>query len=67
MKNQALFSLKDKSKISKCCLLQFLVGALRVNNFERYTVYHHPVELYLGYIVLLICKRELTLNSFQCY
>ena len=30
MKNQALFSLKDKSKKLKCCLLQFLFGALRV-------------------------------------
>ena len=30
MKNQALFSSKDKSKKSKCCLLQFLFGALRV-------------------------------------
>ena len=31
MKNQALFSLKDKSKKLKCHLLQFLFGALRVN------------------------------------
>ena len=31
MKNQALFSSKDKSKKSKCRLLQFLFGALRVN------------------------------------
>ena len=30
MKNQALFSLEDKSKKLKCCLLQFLCGALRV-------------------------------------
>ena len=29
MKNQALFSLKDKSKKVKCHLLQFLFGALR--------------------------------------
>ena len=33
MKNQALFSSKDKSKKFKCRLLQFLFGALRVNNF----------------------------------
>ena len=33
MKNQALFSLKDKSKKLKCLLLQFLFGALRVNIF----------------------------------
>ena len=31
MKNQALFSSKDKSKKLKCCLQQFLFGALRVN------------------------------------
>ena len=31
MKNQALFSSKDKSKNLKCRLLQFLFGALRVN------------------------------------
>ena len=32
MKNQALFSSKDKSKKLKCRLLQFLFGTLRVNN-----------------------------------
>ena len=31
MKNQALFSLKDKSKKLKCRLMQFLFGAIRVN------------------------------------
>ena len=31
MKNQALFSSKDKSKKLKCRLLQFLYGTLRVN------------------------------------
>ena len=30
MKNQALFSSKDKRKKLKCRLLQFLFGALRV-------------------------------------
>ena len=30
MKNQALFSLKNKSKKLKCHLLQFLFDALRV-------------------------------------
>ena len=30
MKNQVLFSLKDKSKKIKCRLLQVLFGALRV-------------------------------------
>ena len=32
MINQALFSLKDKSKKLKCRLLQFLFGALRVKS-----------------------------------
>ena len=32
MKNQALFSSKDESKKLKCCLLQFLFGALRVKD-----------------------------------
>ena len=33
MKNQAIFSSKDKSKKLKCHLQQFLFGALRVNCF----------------------------------
>ena len=33
MKNQALFSLKDKSKKLKCRLLQLLFGTLRVKQF----------------------------------
>ena len=32
MKNQALFSSEDKSKKLKCPLLQFLLGALKVNS-----------------------------------
>ena len=32
MKNQALFSSKDKSRKLKCCLLQFLFGALTVKS-----------------------------------
>ena len=34
MKNQALFSLKDKSKKLKCRLLQFLFGAFRVKKLQ---------------------------------
>ena len=34
MKNQALFSLKDKSKKLKCRLQQFLFGALRVKGLN---------------------------------
>ena len=36
MKNQALFSSNDKSKKLKCCLLQFLFGALRVKELLQY-------------------------------
>ena len=34
MKNQVLFSSKNKSKKLKCCLLQLFFGALRVNPFN---------------------------------
>ena len=43
MKNQALFSSKDKSKKLKCRLLQFLFGTLRVNQMCQ--VASHTVEL----------------------
>ena len=36
MKNQALFSSKDKSKKSKCHLQQFLFGTLRVNDVIKF-------------------------------
>ena len=39
MKNQALFSLKDKSKKLKCRLPQFLFGALRVKSHCLYLFY----------------------------
>ena len=38
MKNQALFSSKDKSKKLKCRLLQFLFGALRVEVYHTVVV-----------------------------
>ena len=34
LKHQALFSSKDKSKKVKCCLLQFLFGALKVKLYS---------------------------------
>ena len=37
MKNQAVFSSKDKSKKLKCRLLQFLFGALRVKKTHTHT------------------------------
>ena len=50
MKNQALFSSKDKSKKLKCRLLQFLFGALRVKGMRR----EYPQMLI--YIVELLKK-----------
>ena len=44
MKNQVLFSLKDKSEKLKCRLLQFLFGALRVKytcNLVNHFVVHY--------------------------
>ena len=35
MKNQSLFSLKDKSKKLNCRLLQFLFGTLRVKTLPE--------------------------------
>ena len=55
MKNQALFSSKDKSKKFKCRLLQFLFGALRVNIW-RPTQYLIMKLLYIMEIVLLDCQ-----------
>ena len=46
MKNQALFSLKDKSKKSKCHLLQFLFGALRVRIRTEYKSILLDLSLY---------------------
>ena len=40
MKNQALFSSKDKSKKLKCRLLQFLFGTLK----SYCTVFHHALK-----------------------
>ena len=42
MKNQALFSSKDKSKKLKCRLLQFLFGALRVN-LQTQSIYSRKI------------------------
>ena len=48
LKNQALFSSKDKSKTLKCHLLQFLFGVLRVKQIYivevQWLVYHGYFE-----------------------
>ena len=55
MKNQVLFSLKDRSKKSKCRLLQFLCGSFRVkysfwdgSGFIEYL----PAPVYSGELLL---------------
>ena len=44
MKNQALFSSKDKSKKLKCRLLPFLFGAVRVKATK--TTYMHVCQMH---------------------
>ena len=41
MKNQAFFSSKDKSKKIKCCLLQFLFGALRIKTCSKVSLVNY--------------------------
>ena len=60
MKDQALFSSKDKSKKLNCCQLQFLFGALRVNKFS--TIYCY---CYLLWIPHTIFDQNFDLKS-QC-
>ena len=50
MKNQALFSSKDKSKNLKCRLLQFLLCVLRVNDRLAYlNIHSYPWCCFLPY------------------
>ena len=64
MKNQASFSLKNKSKKLKCCLLQFLYGSLRVkceiaslrnSLIWLYTVYLEPSSFSVTEINMCSC------------
>ena len=59
MKNQALFSLKDKSEKTKCRLLQFLFGALRVKR--------SPANSFLFYTQTAITKYLCALGFVQLY
>ena len=63
MKNQALFSSKDRSKKLKCCLLQFLFSALRVNG-EIYIIIPKLSLLPLLIWSTGICS-QVTLNLFK--
>ena len=58
MKNQALFSLKDKSKKLKCRLLQFLFGALRVKMLMT--------GLFYMYRRLCKPKNKLLISESKC-
>ena len=54
MKNQVLFSSKDKSKKLKCCLLRFLFGALWVKGrFLKFRRYHNFAIFFLN------CRKPL--------
>ena len=44
LKHQALFSSKDKSKKSKCRLLQFLFGALELNQLIPSVSHKHGAK-----------------------
>ena len=55
MKNQALFSSKDKSKKLKCCLLQFLFGILRVKHVKMSNVQLELI-LHINPIALKMAK-----------
>ena len=52
MKNQALFSSKDKSKKLKCPLQQFLSGALRVTAPWPQQLFKRPIKIFD-----FVCKR----------
>ena len=60
MKNQALFSWKDKSKKLKCRLLQFLFGALRVKNILE------PSSLYVDSMCSFIRNLFLIFMYNRC-
>ena len=58
VKNQALFSLKDKSKKLKCRLLQFLFGALRV----KYIIYFFFLRI-TGFAKLLQADKDMLIEK----
>ena len=65
MKNQALFSSKDKSKKLKCCLLQFLFGVLRVNPEKAIEMHELTHFIFVWKLLLLPSYTSLPLNSFN--
>ena len=57
MKNQALFSSKDKSKKLKCRLLQFLFGTLRVNSENTHSLTRYCKEISVAPNYMVYGKR----------
>ena len=65
MKNQALFSSKDKSKKLKCHLLQFLFGALRINPNSVGTLSLHKEWRIRGFTPSSYEAHLVLLHQFQ--
>ena len=71
MKNQALFSSKDKSKKLKCHLLQFLFGALRVKNSAQHVFpldiiwLHAKVWLYGFHFGNILSLSHISYKTFK--
>ena len=63
MKNQALFSSKDKRKKLNCRLLQFLFGALRVNSAHKKSITRYRMFsfffIFAGLVFHTILQRNL--------
>ena len=69
MKNQASFSSKDKNIKLKCRLLQFLFGALRINNryienTKKSNEISHAI-LSINLIETLLCEKTITKCSSE--
>ena len=68
MKHQALFSSKDKSKKLKCCLLQFLFGALRVKLIQKTGGIQLAIgSLYMSGILTRKIKIQASVNGLPKY
>ena len=61
MKNQALFSSKDKSKKLKCRLLQFLFGTLRI---KRAKLIFQSTAQYFWAIFLIQTAKQTSMQVF---
>ena len=64
IKPYKLYSSKDKSKILKCCLLQILFGALRVNHRQDKKITLSTPRMCILAIISAV-KRKVTIKSRQ--